>query len=64
MGEPPHTLPMTFTDAELAFLRHVRFGELPPRVLPEEYVELAETDPPRVKPEEVQEIDRATWNAG
>jgi hypothetical protein len=36
-----------FTDAELAFLRHARFGELPSRVLPEDRVELAETDPPR-----------------
>jgi hypothetical protein len=36
-----------FTDEELAFLRHVRFGELPPRVKPEEMVELVETDPAR-----------------
>jgi hypothetical protein len=36
-----------FTDEDLAFLRHVRFGELPERVKPEEYVELTETDPPR-----------------
>jgi hypothetical protein len=36
-----------FTDEELAFLRHVRFGELPPRVKPEDYVELQETDPPQ-----------------
>jgi hypothetical protein len=37
----------SFTDAELAFLRHARFGELPRRVRPDERVELAETDPPR-----------------
>ncbi len=36
-----------FTDEELAFLRHVRFGEVPPRVEPEDYVELQETDPQR-----------------
>ncbi|MGI5237515.1 hypothetical protein [Dactylosporangium sp. CA-139066] len=36
-----------FTDTELAFLRHARFGELPERVRPEDRVELAETDPPR-----------------
>jgi hypothetical protein len=35
-----------FTDDELAFLRHARFGELPERVKPEEYVEVVETDPP------------------
>lgn len=36
-----------FTDEELAFLRHVRFGELPARVLPDELVTLVETDPQR-----------------
>lgn len=36
-----------FTDEELAFLRHARFGEPPPRVKPEDYVELVETDPER-----------------
>ncbi|GIF76774.1 hypothetical protein Asi02nite_62920 [Asanoa siamensis] len=35
---------VVFTDEEAAFLRHVRFGELPPRVLPDELVELHETD--------------------
>jgi hypothetical protein len=34
-----------FTDEEWAFLRYARFGELPGRVLPEERVELVETDP-------------------
>ncbi|MEV0716812.1 hypothetical protein [Asanoa sp. NPDC050611] len=36
---------VVFTDEEAAFLRHARFGELPPRVLPDELVELHETDP-------------------
>lgn len=56
MGEPPHTVLMTerFTDDELAFLRHVRFGDLPERVLPDSYVELAESDSPRV----LQEVER------
>ncbi|MFG2044314.1 hypothetical protein [Dactylosporangium sp. NPDC048998] len=40
-----------FTDAELAFLRHVRFGELPERVLPEDRVELAETESARSWPD-------------
>ncbi|MFI5834062.1 hypothetical protein ACIA5A_10340 [Micromonospora sp. NPDC051300] len=34
----------SFTDDEYAFLRHVRFGELPPRVSPEERSESTETD--------------------
>jgi hypothetical protein len=34
-----------FTDEEWSFLRYARFGELPHRVLPEERVELVETDP-------------------
>ncbi|MEN3359338.1 MAG: hypothetical protein V7637_3320 [Mycobacteriales bacterium] len=36
----------SFTDDEAAFLRHVRFGALPPRVQPADYVEVTETDPP------------------
>jgi hypothetical protein len=35
---------ISFTDPELAFLRHVRFGELPARVRPSDMVELVETD--------------------
>jgi hypothetical protein len=35
-----------FTDEDAAFLRHVRFGELPSRVRPEDWVEETETDPP------------------
>jgi hypothetical protein len=34
-----------FTDEEWAFLRYVRFGELPHRVQPDELVELQETEP-------------------
>jgi hypothetical protein len=34
-----------FTDEEWAFLRYVRFGELPARVAPEERVETLETEP-------------------
>jgi hypothetical protein len=33
-----------FTDEEAAFLRHVRFGELPPPIRPEDRVELTETE--------------------
>lgn len=33
-----------FTDEEAAFLRHARFGELPPRVRPEDMVEIVESD--------------------
>ncbi|GAB3811476.1 hypothetical protein [Micromonospora zhanjiangensis] len=40
-----------FSDEEYAFLRHVRFGELPDRVRPEDRVELTETDPPADQPE-------------
>jgi len=40
-----------FTDEEMAFLRFVRFGELPARVLPEDRVELVETDPRRDLPD-------------
>jgi len=40
-----------FTDEEAEFWRHVRFGELPERVLPEDRVELTETDARRDIPE-------------
>jgi hypothetical protein len=36
-----------FTDTELNFLRHARFGEMPPRIRPEDRVELEETEAPR-----------------
>ncbi|GHF00706.1 hypothetical protein GCM10017786_36960 [Amycolatopsis deserti] len=35
-----------FTDEELDFLRFARFGELPPRVRPDELVEVVETEQP------------------
>ncbi|MGK5740529.1 hypothetical protein [Micromonospora sp. URMC 103] len=44
-----------FTDEEYAFLRHVRFGELPPAVRPEDRVELTETDPDRGRPRDSPE---------
>lgn len=49
MSEPAES----FTDEEYAFLRHVRFGELPPAVRPEERVELTETEtePRRDRPD-------------
>jgi hypothetical protein len=40
-----------FTDEEMAFLRHARFGELPPRVRPEDRVEGTETEHRRHVPE-------------
>jgi hypothetical protein len=42
---------MEFSDEELAFLRHARFGELPARVSPDDRVELIEVDPRRDRPE-------------
>lgn len=43
--------PVTFTDEQAAFLRHVRFGELPTRVSPEQLVTSIETDARRDLPE-------------
>ncbi|WP_410809185.1 hypothetical protein [Micromonospora sp. 067-2] len=40
-----------FTDDEYAFLRHVRFGEMPPGVRPDERVELTETEARPDRPE-------------
>ena len=34
------------SDHELAVLRQLRFGELPARARPEEWIEETETDPP------------------
>lgn len=45
--------PERFTDSETAFLRHVRFGELPPRPSPQELVALTETDDKRDLPEAI-----------
>ncbi|MDG4810180.1 hypothetical protein O7634_25795 [Micromonospora sp. WMMD1120] len=49
-----------FTDDEYAFLRHVRFGELPPPVRPDELVALTETDPGRNRSEVAE--DPVRWN--
>jgi len=49
-----------FTDEEAAFLRHARFGELPPRVLPSEMVQLVETESRRDIPEPAG--DRHNWD--
>jgi hypothetical protein len=46
-------VPEGFSDDEMAFLRYARFGELPPRVRPEERVELVETEPRRDAPEQI-----------
>ncbi|MCW3844117.1 hypothetical protein ONA70_28905 [Micromonospora yasonensis] len=56
MSEPSES----FTDDEYAFLRHVRFGELPPAVRPEDRVALTETDPRRDRPEPAGEPEE--WN--
>jgi hypothetical protein len=50
-----------FSDEEAAFLRHVRFGELPPRVRPSDFVELTETEPRRDLPEPA--VDPRYWRA-
>jgi hypothetical protein len=34
------------SDEDAALLRHIRFGELPSRMRPEDWVEETETDPP------------------
>jgi len=49
MSEPAES----FTDEEYAFLRHVRFGELPPAVRPDERTALteSETEPRRDRPD-------------
>ncbi|MFU8876401.1 hypothetical protein [Micromonospora sp. SL4-19] len=56
MSEPSES----FTDEEYEFLRHVRFGELPPAVRPEDRVALTETDARRDRPEPVGGPDE--WN--
>jgi hypothetical protein len=49
-----------FSDEENAFLRHVRFGELPERVLPEDMVQLQETDDRPLMPDNIAPEE---WNA-
>jgi hypothetical protein len=58
MGEQAER-PERFTDDEAAFLRHVRFGELPPRIQPEDRVELRESDPPTPAPADA--VERIYW---
>ncbi|MEU3458121.1 hypothetical protein ABZ671_31725 [Micromonospora sp. NPDC006766] len=53
MAEPNES----FTDEEYAFLRQVRFGELPPGVRPEDQVALTETDARRDRPEPAGDPD-------
>ncbi len=55
-----------FTDPELAFLRHARFGELPGRVRPADTVELVETEPARDWPDvgPSREQSQAHWGGG
>lgn len=60
-GAKPYHRGMTeqsLSDADYAYLRFVEFGELPPRVRPEEYVEMVETDR---RPE--SEVDEAQSRA-
>jgi len=50
---------VVFTDEEAAFLRHVRFGELPARVRPDDLVPLRETDPRPARPD--HQLDDRDW---
>src|SRR5688500_1283045 len=45
MADEEVPVPVPFSDEDMAFLRHVRFGELPARVRPDDLVPLQETDP-------------------
>jgi hypothetical protein len=56
-GEP-------FTDAEYAFLRWVRFGELPPRVAPSDLVEVVETDVEDELPHQAMDVRDGWGEAG
>ncbi|MEU8258976.1 hypothetical protein AB0C06_32470 [Micromonospora inaquosa] len=49
-----------FTDDEYAFLRHVRFGELPLAVRPDQRVELTEVESRSERPEPLD--DPVHWN--
>jgi hypothetical protein len=53
MADEEAPVPVPFSDDELAFLRHVRFGELPARVRPDDLVPLQETDPKRGRPDDL-----------
>jgi hypothetical protein len=50
-----------FTDEEFAFLRHVRFGDLPDRIRPDDHVQLVESDPPKGRPEAA--LSEQQWDA-
>jgi len=52
-----------FSEDEMAFLRHAEFGELPPRIAPEQRTELTETAPRRDLPEP-EPWDRQWYAAG
>jgi hypothetical protein len=49
----------TRTDEDLAQLRHVRFGQLPARVRPEDLVETEDTESAHAEPE--QPMVRREW---
>jgi hypothetical protein len=53
-----------FTDEEYAFLRHVRFGELPPRVAPDELLEVVETDTDDELPHQAFDVRDGWGEAG
>jgi hypothetical protein len=42
-----------FSDEEMAFPRYARFGQLPPRIPPEERVEMVETEMRRDIPDQI-----------
>jgi hypothetical protein len=50
-----------FTAEELAFLRHAQFGELPPRIPPDELVAGVEAERPEEPP--TWEFDAVAWGA-
>jgi hypothetical protein len=54
-----HEPAIRFTDEEAAFLRHVRFGELPARIGPSDRIELVETETRRDLPEPIG--DQYSW---
>jgi hypothetical protein len=61
--DPPFTEP-PFTDEDYAFLRWVRFGELPPRVAPAELVEVVETDVEDELPRQAMDVRDGWGEAG
>jgi hypothetical protein len=52
-----------FTDEDSAVLRQARFGELPPRVRPEDLVEMTDLEPRPVTPEPGPD-PKGLWFAG